>query len=246
MYPDGEPENLVANHNKYIQDALIDLQTKVPCLQGFHRDNHTAESSYFDCGTSVYDAPVGFIKGVHTILDNDCCARVYYDPITEDNMRCRMETQQTCGVRYRAYGFYEYASGAYLPYAYHYECQIYPDAGLDKPCRAAAGSVALIDGQLYLHPHLQSDEIAVIEWEGIKKSWASTDEVDFGTFQRQVENAVELYLERTASRKEDFDPQTTEGAQADYDGAVAMMIYECNKLNRIQPRAFCFNNCARC
>lgn len=245
VWPEGEPENLVANHKKYIQDALIDIQTKVPCLQGFHRDNHNSEVSYFDCGTSVFPAPVGFIRSVHTITEEDCCARVWYNPITESDMRCKMENQERCGIRYRAYGFYLY-EGEYLEYPYHYECQIYPDVDLNKPCRAGAGSVALIQGQLYLHPHLQDNEIAVIEWDGIKKVWADSDEVDFGTFERQVCNAVELYLERTASRKEDFDPQTTLGAQGDYDLAVAMMIHECTKLRRLPPAAFCFNNCARC
>lgn len=244
-FPDGESENLVANHNKYIQDALIDLQMKVPCLQGFHRDNHSAESSYFDCGASVYDAPVGFIKSIHTITESDCCARVWYDPVTEEQMRCKMENQQRCGVRYRAYGNYLY-DGSYYPYPYEYECQIYPDSGLNKPCRAGAGSVALIQGQIYIHPHLQDYEIAVIEWDGLKKTWEPTDEMDFGTFQRQVENGVELYLERTASRKEDYDPQNTNGAQIDYEGVVRLMIHECNKLRQLAPRQFCFNNCARC
>lgn len=245
VWPDGEAANLVANHNKYIQDALIDLQNKIPCLQGFHRDNHSAESSYFDCGTSVYDAPVGFIKNVHTITETDCCARVWYAPVTEVEMRCKMENQQRCGIRYRAYGFYEYGDG-YLPYPYEYECQIYPDDALDKPCRAADGSVALIEGQLYLHPHLQSTEIAVIEWYGLKKTWAPTDVMDFGTFERQVQNAVELYLERQTARKEDYDPQLTAGAQSDYDTAVAMLIHECEKLNRLTPLAYCFNNCPGC
>lgn len=245
VFPDGEAENLVANHNKYIQDALIDLQLKVPCLQTFHRDNHSAESSYFDCGASVYEAPVGFIKGVHTITDTDCCARVYYNPVTEAQMRCLMETQQSCGIRYRAYGFYLYGE-TYYPYSYEEECQIYPDSDLDKPCRASAGSVAMIEGQLYLHPHLQSTEIAVIEWDGIKKTWAASDELDFGTFERQVQNAVELYLERMVARKEDYDPQTTTGAQGDYDLAVAMLIHECNKLKRIARLPYCFTNCVSC
>src|SRR3990167_5080107 len=86
VWPEGEAENLVANHNRWIQDCLIDLQNKVPCLRGFHRDQHRAEDSYFDCGASVYDAPVGFIKNVHTILETDCCARVYYDAATEAQM----------------------------------------------------------------------------------------------------------------------------------------------------------------
>lgn len=243
VFPEGEAENLVANHNRYIQDALIDLQNKIPCLQGFHRDNITSELSYFDCGASVFTAPVGFIKSVHTILDTDCCARVWYSPATESDMQCKMAAQEKCGVQYRAYGSYLY-DGSYIPYAYHYECQIYPDAALDKPCRAAGGIVAMIRGQLYVHPHLQSNETLVIEWDGMKKLWISTEEIDFGTFQRQVSNAVELYLERAVARKETSDKEAAASAKDDYDVAVAMMIHECDKLRTLAPRAFCFNNCA--
>jgi len=246
VFPEGEAENLVANHNRFIQDALIDIQTKVPCLQTFHRDNHVAESTFFDCGASVIDAPVGFIKNIHTILDTDCCDRVFYSPVTEAAMRCKLETQQSCGVRYRAYGFYEYESGLYAAYSYYYECQITPDAGLDKPCRSHAGSAALINGQLFLHPHLDSNEIAVVEWDGIKKVWSSSDDMDFGTFERQVQNLVELHIERQSAVKEDHDYEAAAAAKLEYDMQIAMLIHECRKLNQIARSPYCFTNCASC
>lgn len=246
VFPEGEAENLVANHNRYIQDALIDVQAKVKHLQTFHRDNHIAESTFFDCGASVFDAPIGFIKSVHTILDTDCCDRAFYSPITEAQMRCRLETQQSCGPRYRAYGFYEYSSGLYAPYSYYYECAITPDAGLDKPCRSRSGSAAIINGQIYLHPHLDSNEIAVVEWDGIKKSWENADDVDFGAFERQVQNLVELHLERQSATKEDHDYDAAATAKNEYDLQVAMLIYETTKLNRIARSPYCFTNCSSC
>lgn len=242
VFPEGVAENLVSNHRKYIIDGLIDLQQKVPCLQTRHRNSHDQSDVLFDCGATVFNAPRGFIQSFHTIPADDCCARVWYDPISPDQMRCYLSDQQLCGYKYRAYGFYLYGD-EYYPYEYEDECQIYTDSGTDKPCRANHGWFSLVNGQIYVFPHLQSTELAVLEWDGIKRDWEDADTVEFD---RETQEAIELYLEWKTKRREDADLSAAQAVRAEFEIKVGNLIWQCKKERRLPTREPCFSNCGSC
>lgn len=258
VWPEGEPENLVTNHNKWILDSLIDLQRKVPCLQQYQVDIVPQCATYLMNGSTVFGAPRGYIHKLYTLSnDPDDRCQVEYSPITKDELDCMASSApccpggQTFQHPYGAYGFY-----AEL---YNY----YPDSGLlgmefpsadeDKPCRATSGYYTLHRGNLWVFPHMQWTESAVVEWDGIKRTYAEEDLVSFGfenVLDREVEDAVEYYLRYKAAQVEDCDfdrardlllgPPGQLGAG--YNGKVADLIWECKKERRMRDTPPCFNN----
>src|SRR5678816_3157617 len=97
IFPEGEAENLVANHRKYIVDALIDLQQKVPCLRTQHRDRISMADTYTECEASVYSAPRGFISQIYAVTQDNCCAKRYFQPVDWDEMQQILKDNQNCG-----------------------------------------------------------------------------------------------------------------------------------------------------
>lgn len=59
LWPQGEAENLVVPHNKFFEEALIDLQRWVPCLQYNNTQIFRACSRFYQCGLTVMEQPVG-------------------------------------------------------------------------------------------------------------------------------------------------------------------------------------------
>ena len=242
VWPEGEAENLVDTHKNWVLDALIDLQQKVPCLQHYHKDQH-ANDWLFNCGASFFTAPRGFIFGLYTVLDDDWCPKVRYDPVSEDQMRCLLADNQECGKLYDPYPFY-YEYSVYYPYGVMPYGTYYP-IETDKACRSTAGVFSLIRGDIYTYPHLQNNEIAVLEWDGIKRSWGDSETMP-DAYDREVEEAVEFSLEAKTARKDDRNPDGFALARSEYNSKVAQLIWQCQKERRLPPRQHCFSNCGEC
>lgn len=248
IFPEGEAENLVANHRKYVTDALIDLQQKIPCLRTEHRDRISMADTYTDCDASVYGAPRGFIAEVYAVLQGGCCEKRYFQPVDWDEMEQMLKDSQNCGriVNPSGYYSYEYYGDYGYDYAYAdypgYNCLHYADSSgaTDARFRPSQSFSAIKDGMLYLFPALQSNEVLVIEWDGIKRSWKDTDEV---VFDREVHDATEHFLNRKSAGREDCDIQKVQLAQSDYDTLVAKLIWQCKKERRIERRVHYFSNC---
>lgn len=241
IFPEGEAENLQANHRKYITDALIDLQQKVPCLRTQHRDRISMADTFTECEASVYSAPRGFIAQIYAVTQDNCCAKRYFQPIDWDEMDQILKDNQNCGrLITPTYYYYDVGYG-YVDYP-DYGCPYYADSSgaTDLRFRPSVSFSAMKDGQLYLFPWLQSNEVLVVEWDGIKRSWKDTDEVQFD---REVQDAVEHFLDRRSATREDCDIQRIQLAQSDYDTLVAKQIWQCRKERRIERRQHYFSNC---
>lgn len=204
-FPDGEAENLLANHRNFVVDALIDLQMKVKNLQVNHLDSMPASESHFHCGASLFTAPRGFIQRIWTETSDACCAKVYYDPVTKDEIDCQLQEIEQCDIEHPT-GTYFYGD-EYYAYSDLGYCDETPDATIDKTCRADSGSVTLHRQQFWVVPHLQSDESLFVEWDGIKREYSDTDIV---TDDRSVQQAVEYYLIGMAALREDCDKEKAE------------------------------------
>lgn len=244
VFPEGEAENLVANHRKYITDALIDLQQKVPCLRTEHRDRISVAETFTECAASVLSAPKGFIAQIYAVTQDNCCSKRYFQPIDWDEMDQILKDNQRCGFTIEPTYYYYLDDYGYFDYP-AYGCLYYGDSSgaTDLPARPSlsASFSAMKGGQLYLFPWLQSNEVLVIEWDGIKRNWSDTDEVQFN---REVQDAVEHFLDRRSASREDCDIQRIQLAQADYDTIVAKQIWQCRKERRIERRQHYFSNCS--
>ena len=242
IFPEGEAENLIANHRKYIVDALIDLQQKIPCLRVQHRDRVSMADTFTECEASVTSAPRGFISQIYAVTQDNCCARRYFQPVDWDEMQQILKDNQNCGRLIEPTYYYYTDYYGYSDYP-EYGCLYYGDSSgaTDLRFRPTISYSAMKDGNLYLFPWLQSNEVLVIEWDGIKRSWKDTDEVQFN---REVQDAVEHFLDfRTASR-EDCDLQKIQIARAGYDELISKQIWQCRNERRIERRVHYFSNCS--
>ena len=241
VFPEDEAENLIANHRAYAVDGLIDLQQKIRSLRQSHKDKIPQVDTYLECNATVYDAPRGFIKRVSVEKDSTCCGPVDCTPIAYEVMRCILKDNETCGDIAEPYTMYEVGDD-YISYP-DYGCLYYADStgGTDRSNRPCNRVVAIHEGLLYVYPHLQSDELLVIEWKGIKRSWKDTDEV---AFDREIADALEHYVEAKVARREDCDAQKMQVAIAMYDALVAKLIWQERNENDIEePSVPCFSNC---
>jgi hypothetical protein len=124
----------------------------------------------------------------------------------------------------------------------------FPDATMDKPCRASKGYFTLDHRNIYLLPYMQWDEIAWVEFDGVKLSYADDDVV---TFDRTVTEASEDYLRYKIADIEDCDPLKAAiylngppGTMGQgYNGKVATLTWDCERQNRLPPPTGGFSNC---
>lgn len=243
IFPEGESENLLRNHRQYIADALIDLQQKVPCLRTKHRDRHSMADTFLDCAASVLDAPRGFIGQIYAVTQDNCCAKRYFTPIDHDEMLQILADNQNCGTLVDPTYYYYIDGYGYLDYP-AYGCLYYGDSSgaTDLSVRPTTGGsfVSMHNGLLYLFPWLQANEVLVVEWDGIKRSWKDTDEV---TWDREVQDAVEHFLASKTGYREDCDLQKVQVERGMYDELVRKQIWQCRKERRIERRQHYFTNC---
>jgi hypothetical protein len=254
VWPDGEPENLVANHKNYILDALIDLQIKVPRLQQNHTDFILPESTIYSCGASIFDVPRGFIVGLDVLrgTPTNCCDSAPYREASKNELDCLLRDASTswpCGGEQHAYPFYQlYGEGEYIPYPTLPYCAEYPDQSLDSVCAPTSGYMALFRGQLWVYPHIQSGHVGKLTWDGIKRSFEDTDVIDETLWDREVAECIELYVRGRAAEIDDCDYTrgilfNNENSQRPgrYQVRRADLIWSTEREKQLPKRNYCFS-----
>lgn len=254
VFPDGQSENLVANHKNYILDALIDLQIKVPRLQINHTDFIQPEETLYSCGASLFDAPRGFIVGLNVLrgTPTNCCDAAPYKESSKAEFDCflrDLENCSPCTTEQHGYAFYQTETdGPYIPYPTLEYCLEYPVASLDSVCAPRAGYFTYFRSQLWLFPHLQSGHVAKLEWDGVKRTFADSDILDETFYDREVMDCVELYLRGKAAGVEDCDLQRSiyynnENPRqfGQYQIRRADLIWSTEREKQLPKRNYCFS-----
>jgi hypothetical protein len=251
VFPEGEAENLVLPHKLAVKDALIDLQTKVPCLRTDHAEYVGQSATTFHCGASVFDTVDGSIERVYTLgigvapaagqsatADNyqpNTCQMVEYTYVDWDRMLALLR-QYKCCLPSTAYGM------APVPANFAPGATSFPagSSQSNKGYRTSADEAywSMHRGQIYVFPSIESTEQIVVEWSGIKRTWDDTSTMPAtmvgGTspneyLVRDVSNAVEYYLDAEVNRRETKDVSSYQLAAGLYTSAISQLIYECRK-----------------
>lgn len=249
VFEGDEPENLVDSHKLWIIDGLIQLQKKIKCLQADNLEKVPQCGTYYLCGASVFCAPRGYLSRLYTVAD-DGCARIDYTPITKEEMDCLAASYNQQVALTHPYGYFvDSNTGLYTAFPdMGVPGMEVPDSSIDKPCRAAAGYWTVHKSNIHVFPQMQWNETACIEFDGIKRSFADDDVV---SYDREVEEAIEMWLRYKAAAIDDCDPEKAreylEGPPGTigegYHGLVASMIFDCEKERRIPKANYCFANC---
>lgn len=250
IFPAGEPSNLVAAHDKFFIDALIDLQTFVDCLQQDNTSIFPQCSTFYNCGLTVIDAPRGNVKKVGVIGSTDgavdWCSEVEYLQVNPTAIREYLDRSLQCGYCLPTFfsllqnscikGYYPVPSDAgvpaglpILPLGYHY-----PQTSTDSIYgRAMAGFWAIERGKLFIAPYIQSDEHLAIKWDGIKRSWTDADSVDEDPM---VASAMMEYVRWQHADKYEKDEAEALRAMGAYNNWRTLLMHQCREENRVRDR----------
>lgn len=220
IWPAGEPDNLVAVHDKAFIDGIIDLQRWVECLQLKNQSVFAFCATHFHCGKTVVEAPKGHIRKVWTISGTGFCDEVVYRHTTIHEV--------------------ESWSKNILDYEQPTDNPILPplpsgfrfsDASTDSTLgRARNGIFAIHRGRLYVAPWLQSNESLMVEWDGIKRTW---NENDPANNDEDFKHALILFVKMSHER--DYgDEKMFLQYKAEYEQMRADLIHECREETRVR------------
>ncbi len=223
-HPQGLPENLVGAYDRIMREGLYDLQKWVECLQENNTNHYPFCSTYWDCNATVVEAPRGRIKRVFTIQSDEQCDKVYYKQISYARLLCLAKN----------HGLTEAPDQTDLPVL---EPPFkYANSSTDRTFRARYGFYAINRGRIYAFPYLHSSETLVVEWDGIKRTWADPDVVpDDPEFYR----ALRLFLAKDFARDYDRDFQSYQAITVEYREARADLIHECREERRVREDETC-------
>lgn len=118
LWPQGEADRLVVPHNKFFEEALVEIQRWVDCLQYNNTQLYRACSRFYHCGLSVMEQPVSLadarsignrIVSVSVIdkinpttrledasAPDDWCSRIYYQPTSYVNLTQYQQQVKSC------------------------------------------------------------------------------------------------------------------------------------------------------
>ncbi len=242
IWPEGVPENLVAPIHKSFEAAVTHLQRYVPCLQSRNINRYPQCSTYFQGGKTVIDAPKGRINKVYTVLDKegDEVYPALFTQVSLDQLECN--NLKLLSMVYPPRNLDKNP----LPMGFKY-----PEEDSDfrvtrngttktlttnKHGRAVIGQWAIDRNRIYISPWINSDEVIVVEWDGVKTRYSLDDavieDIDF-------KRAVKLYVQREYARDFDNDYERYKYMSMDFDTAMGDLIHECKKQTEVKKTFFC-------
>lgn len=219
-YP-GEPKSLRPIHDSYFNDAMIDLGKWVECLNVNHTSVIPWGCTMVECAKTLLTAPIGVIKRLYTIANNDWCNKVQYRSTSFNRVECMASMLL---LNWTGPGGTAVQQGI-----------LQPNAASDSPCgRSRTGYYAIRRKRLYLAPWIQSNEAVVIEWDGYKVEWLDTDMLDQDYWTKEVEAAVKCYLRWQHKQNHSEDVLQAKIQRDEYIERRADLMYWCEQ--RIKER----------
>jgi hypothetical protein len=238
VFPDGEAENLQDTHDAYIKDALINLQTFVPCLKENHVDFYDKEDFQEWCNADFTYIERGVVHAVYAFKISKRCRKLYYDQKSMQFIDNWMQ-RQSCVTCSDADDETDVTRSP--------ACNTMSDA--DTYCEDNADeSDCLFKGsrrfygigpnhKLFLAPRFPCGYRIAVHWEGLKRSWEEADPVPD---EMDLIIAVAKYVQAQRALFLDRDMPLYDRIMHPRNGeftiARADMIHRCNKERRIQNR----------
>lgn len=224
VYPSGAPENLLTSIGNHFQEAFAEISQWVDCEQQNNANVIKFCNTNYKSGMSVIQAPVGRIVRVFTIANEDFSDPVFY--------------RQTDWPEPEAWARNLYlfpkpliTDARKLPLGFQFS-----DAANDSAYgRARTGIWSIYKGNLFLAPWIQSNELVVIEWDGIKQLWSDGDPINPAVKYRQ---AIKLYVQfayerdyGTEGRADRFKNRQHSGW---FDEALEELMHECREQTKLR------------
>lgn len=189
-FPDGLPSNLRNQYRNAVTDALIAAQKYCKTVDGeesYYQQRHIDRfpfcSTYFNCGATVVPAPNGRVLEVYTVVDGLECCRVDYTPVANF-----AEFRQWIARWTETWTEPPNTGLPTLQPGFKFS-----EAVTDKALgRAGYGHYFIHNRKIFIAPRIESDEIVVVEWAGLKQSFDDADIVTEDA-DRELTRFIELY-----------------------------------------------------
>ena len=181
IWASGEPENLVTSHNNHFQEAFADIAKWVDGERSQNVNLVKFCKTHYKAGMTVLSAPKGKIIRLFTVANEEYSDPVFYRQVAWP------------GPEQWARNLFLYplpliTAVPKLPLGFQYA-----DAANDSLYgRARTGVWAVYRQNIYIAPWIQSNELVVVEWDGIKEQW---DDADLINPAIAYQKAVKLYVQ---------------------------------------------------
>lgn len=223
----AEAENLRRQHDNQFIEGLAEIQKWCETLKQHQINVIEFCKTYHRNGMTVVPAPRGVIRRVYTVADDNWGNPVYY------SQRKWPEPEGHAG-RFRNMMMPLENGVGKLPVGFSYaNCSTDFKFGTKKFFhRSHQGIWAVHDGNIYISPWIQSNEVVVIEWAGIKTSseWSDGDLVSAAV---DFKKTLKLYVQY-AHERDYGDPEKAEffhnaEMTGSYDEALADLMWQCRQ-----------------
>lgn len=229
MFPfPGEAKPQIASHTKYFHLAAMDLQHWIPELQVNNAKVYPFCSTYFECGKTIVDAPIGLVQRVYTIATDKWCDRVPYQGAAFCEVECWSKNLLNYTVP-------DNTGMEKLPMGFRFA-----DASSDSVCgRARVGIWARHNHRLYVAPWIQSNESLIVEWDGIKKEWDENDLLNTELWDDRVINAIKMFVKWYHEKFHGCDVEAKLNAERDFKNERADLIHYFQEITRAKDAEAC-------
>lgn len=227
----GEARNLREIHNGFFQEAMATAGKWVSCLQVNNTTVFPFCSTCVQCAKSVIEAPVGKIKRVFTIANDEWCDPVKYWQWTFKEVEC---------WAWNLASSFTTPTNAGLP-ALSQGLKIAEDTTDIEYGRARIGAWARHRHRLYLTPWIQSNESIVVEWDGVKQNWGDADIVDEDLWDLHVQEFIKLFVRFKHEDQFGVDRKKKIDLDAQYKEKLADIMHDCESRERAELEEECLN-----
>ena len=216
-----------------------------PCDGAINVDVKVVANSNISAPPKTQPTPT---NGVVTSVSADWCSKVFYDQVEYCHIEQYVKLSRNCGTpnsifssalvqglfgcgwrnkrRYPCPTDAGFESLPSLPQGFHY-----PQSSTDTGGRSRGGVWALYRGRIYIAPWIESDEIVVVEWNGIKDKWSDNDLVEDDS---KFRKAVRLNVAVQHFTHYEQDQQKLIVLETQWRDALRDLIHECREQNRIR------------
>lgn len=232
-WPSGEQENLVSAHDQLFQEAAADIAKWVECEQQDNVNLIEFCNTHFKCGMTVIPAPPGVVTRIFTVANKEYCDPVFYRQTNWPGPECWARNLITFTSPLNV-GFPR------LPMGF-----LQAESSTDCVCgRARTGIWAFYQGNIYIAPWIQSNELIVIEWKGIKTEWSDGDLVNEA---QDYKKALKLYLQYAHERdygdlqraKAFLNRRPGSMDEGLYADALADLMWQCREQTKLRDSKEC-------
>lgn len=235
-WPSGAPENLATRmdptvaspYEQIFQEGMAEIAKWVPCEQTNNVNVIPFCATYYKCAQTVITAPSpnAMIKRLYTLIDQEWCDPVYYRmvPFPEPEWFGR-RLMSLLGDNLVG------PPSSNMPLGF---AQANPVTDSEAG-RARTGIFALHKGNIYIAPWIQSNEVVVIEWDGIKLAWS---DLDFITETQDYKKALKLYFqyghERDYGSQEKALLMHNPQKSGTFDEALGDLMWQCRENTKVR------------